>query len=140
MANFYNFLIATTLAEKEFDAQGVPNSDRAKQLGLFAALLGPSDGGGLGASVLPAVLVQQTARREAADAAAEKQKEAAAEVVEYPDVRHGTPTEGKSKLQGLGFNVTVEGAGSAIVEQVPAPTQGLKLPRATPVTLKLGNP
>jgi hypothetical protein len=68
--NFYSFLIGSTLAEKEFNAKGVPNTDRARQLGIIASIFSPTNGGGFGSSVLPAVLVQQTARREAEVAAA----------------------------------------------------------------------
>ena len=68
--NFYSFLIANMLAEREFEDKKVPNKDRSQQLGLVASVFSPSgSGGGLGSSVLPAVLVQQTARREAEDAA-----------------------------------------------------------------------
>ena len=74
--NFYSFAIGASLAEREFEEKGVPNSDRARQLGLLAALFSPGDGGGLGSSVLPAVLVQQTARREAEEAAAAKARDA----------------------------------------------------------------
>ncbi|HEX7317134.1 MAG TPA: PASTA domain-containing protein [Pyrinomonadaceae bacterium] len=69
--NFYSFLIANMLAEREFDQRNVPNKPRAQQLGLVASVFSPSGGGGgLGSSVVPALLVQQTARREAEAAAA----------------------------------------------------------------------
>ena len=70
MADIPTLLISTKLADDAFTAKGVPNADRAKQLGLIASFLSPSGGGGYGSSVLPAVLVQQTAQREAAAAAA----------------------------------------------------------------------
>ena len=67
--NFYSFLIANMLAEREFEDKNVPNKARAQQLGLVASVFSPGGGGGLGSSVIPAVLVQQTARREAEEAA-----------------------------------------------------------------------
>lgn len=70
--NFYSFLIADMLAEREFEAKNVPNKARSQQLGLVASLFSPSgSAGGLGSSVIPAVLVQQTARREAEQAASD---------------------------------------------------------------------
>jgi peptidoglycan hydrolase-like protein with peptidoglycan-binding domain len=143
--NIYSFFIANTLAAKAFDEKGVPNPDRAKQLGLFAALFSPSNGGGLGSAVLPAVIVQQTAIREADAAAAVKAKEAAAALIEYPDKRGDkspSAAAAQRELKALGFsNVVVDGTGTKkVVTQNPDPTPQRLLNRDTPITLGTETP
>jgi hypothetical protein len=139
--NIYTFFIANTLTAKAFDEKGVPNPDRAKQLGLFAALFSPSNGG-LGSSVLPAVIVQQTAIREADAAAKAKAEEEAAALVGYPDKRGDKSTSAvaaKRELEALGFIVVVEGTGrGAVTTQNPDPTSVRFLKKGTTVTLGTG--
>jgi hypothetical protein len=108
--NFYSFLIANMLAEREFEEKKVPNKDRSRQLGLVASLYSPGGGGGLGSSVLPAVLVQQTARREAEEAAKEAAKKAA---LTTASGTAGTGTSGTgSGTTGTGGGTTGTGGGT----------------------------
>lgn len=110
--NFYSFLIANMLAEKEFEEKKVPNKARSQQLGLVASVFSPSGGGGgLGSSVLPAVLVQQTARREADDAAREAANKAALSTGDTtPAPSTGGATVTRGEFQSLSTHVnTLEG-------------------------------
>jgi hypothetical protein len=67
--NIYSFVIGLSLAENEFNKRNV-TSDRPRQLALLGSLFSPADGGGMGAAVFPALIIQQVASREAEDAAA----------------------------------------------------------------------
>jgi hypothetical protein len=105
--NFYSFLIANMLAEREFEAKQVPNKARSQQLGLVASVFSPSgSGGGLGSSVLPAVLVQQTARREAEAAASTTASLSTASGT------GGTATTGGGTTTGTGGGTTGTGGGT----------------------------
>jgi hypothetical protein len=138
--NIYSFFLGKMLAEKAFEDKGVPNPDRANQLGLFAALFSPSSGqgGGIGKSVLPAVIVQQTAIREAEGT--DKEQEGGKALVDYFSVLNEQSVESAARrLRAAGFRPRVLGQGTQITGQEPQ-FRGQKLKRGHQVTLKTNVP